>query len=137
MAFEVTRRIRFADVDPAGIVFYPRYFEMINGTVEDWFDAGLGYGFDPMIRGDGIGVPLAHIEVDFIAPSQLDDTLTFALEVREVGRSSIKLTITARCEGQTRLVARPVLVWLDIAKHKPARIPDGIKSRMLDFKEAA
>ena len=28
--------VRFAHCDPAGIVFYARYFEMINGVVEDW-----------------------------------------------------------------------------------------------------
>ena len=137
MGFTVERRIRFADVDPAGIVFYPRYFEMINGTVEDWFDDGIGYGFDHMIRRDGIGVPLAHIDVDFTAPSELDDRLEFDLVVDEVGRSSIKLTITASSRGETRLVARPVLVWLDIAKHKPASIPSDIKARMLEFRETA
>jgi 4-hydroxybenzoyl-CoA thioesterase len=26
--------VRFAHCDPAGIVFYARYFEMINGVVE-------------------------------------------------------------------------------------------------------
>jgi 4-hydroxybenzoyl-CoA thioesterase len=137
MAFEVTRRVRFADVDPAGIVFYPRYFEMINATVEDWFDAGLDYGFDQMIRGGGIGIPLAHIEVAFTAPSRLDDTLTFALTVLSVGRSSIKLEITASCDGELRFTAHPTLVHIDIAKHRPTRIPDPLKLRMLDYKEAA
>ncbi|HEY1393321.1 MAG TPA: acyl-CoA thioesterase, partial [Methylibium sp.] len=30
------RQIRFSDCDPAGIVFYPQYFVMFNGLVEDW-----------------------------------------------------------------------------------------------------
>ena len=29
------RRIRFSDCDPAGIVFYPQYFVMFNGLVEE------------------------------------------------------------------------------------------------------
>ncbi|CPO21707.1 4-hydroxybenzoyl CoA thioesterase [Bordetella pertussis] len=28
--------VRFRHCDPAGIVFYPRYFEMINDFVEEW-----------------------------------------------------------------------------------------------------
>ena len=41
MSFTTTRKVRFEHCDPAGIVFYPRYFEMINGTVEDWFEEDL------------------------------------------------------------------------------------------------
>jgi 4-hydroxybenzoyl-CoA thioesterase len=137
MYFEVTRRVRFADVDPAGIVFYPRYFEMINAVVEDWFEAGLDYGLDQMIRCDGIGIPLAHIDVNFEAPSRLDDTLVLGLSVSSVGRSAIKLKITARSGDEVRFIAHPTLVHIDIAKHRPTRIPDTLKTRMLDFKEAA
>ena len=32
--FERNKRVRFAHCDPAGIVFYPRYFEMLNELVE-------------------------------------------------------------------------------------------------------
>ena len=136
MSFEAPRRIRFADVDPAGIVFYPRYFEMINSVIEDWFDDGLGYGFDQMIRKDGFGVPLAHIDVDFTAPSQLDDALVFVLDVLSVGRSSIKLEMKAFCGEELRLTARPVLVFINSKKHAPARLPDELKSRMLEFRKA-
>ena len=37
---------RGAHTDPAGIVFYPRYFEMINAQVEDWFTGPLGCDFE-------------------------------------------------------------------------------------------
>lgn len=135
MSFDVHRQVRFADVDPAGIVFYPRYFEMINAVIEDWFDQGLGYGFDQMICKDGFGVPLVHMEADFKASSRLDDHLTFHLDVREVGRSSIKLTITARCGEEVRFIAKPVLVYINSQKHAPARLPDALKARMLEYSE--
>lgn len=137
MNFEKRHRIRFADCDPAGIVFYPRYFEMINGTIEDWFDEGLGYGFQQMIVEDGFGVPTVHIDVDFKAASRLDDWLVFSLSVRDVGRASIKLTIEARSEGETRLVANTVLVFINSSRHAPARLPETLKSRMLEFREIA
>ncbi len=137
MSFTVQRQVRFADVDPAGIVFYPRYFEMINAVIEDWFDRELGYGFDQMICKDGFGVPLVRMEADFKASSRLDDHLEFSLDVRDVGRSSIKLTITARCGDELRFIAHPVLVYINSEKHAPARLPDALKARMLAGKEAA
>lgn len=36
--FSRARLIRFSDSDPAGVVFYPQYFVMFNGLVEDWFN---------------------------------------------------------------------------------------------------
>jgi 4-hydroxybenzoyl-CoA thioesterase len=33
--FETTRVLRFGDCDPAGIAYYPRYFDLLNGVVED------------------------------------------------------------------------------------------------------
>jgi len=135
MVFRVDRRIRFADVDPAGIVFYPRYFEMINACIEDWFETGLGYGFDAMIVKGHYAVPLAHIEVDFKAPSRLDEELTFKLVVNEVGHSSFKLTITASHEDKLRMTARAVLVYIDAEKHAPERIPEILRAKMLTFQE--
>ncbi|OLF81366.1 thioesterase [Maricaulis sp. W15] len=137
MSFDITRRIRFADVDPAGIVFYPRYFEMINAVIEDWFEQGVGYGFDAMILKGPHGVPLAHMEAEFKAPSRLDDTLVFSLVVRDLGRSSIWLTLTARCGDEVRMVARPTLVFIDQTAHKPVSIPAALRTRMLDYREAA
>lgn len=137
MSFDITRRIRFADVDPAGIVFYPRYFEMINAVIEDWFEQGVGYGFDAMILKGPHGVPLAHMEAEFKAPSRLDDTLVFSLVVRDLGRASIRLTLTARCGEEVRMVARPTLVFIDQTAHKPVSIPEALRARMLDYREAA
>ena len=48
-AFRRERLIRFSDCDPAGIVFYPQYFVMFNGLVEDWVNDGLGIGYRQLI----------------------------------------------------------------------------------------
>lgn len=135
MVFRVDRRVRFADVDAAGIVFYPRYFEMINACVEDWFETGLEHGFDSMIVKGNHAIPLAHIEVDFKAPSRLDDELAFKLVVTEVGRSSFKLKIEAWHEDVVRMRADLVLVYIDMDKHAPVRIPEIMRARMLTFLE--
>ena len=45
MTFEREQLIRFSHCDPAGIVFFPQYFVLFNGHVEDWFDDGLALGY--------------------------------------------------------------------------------------------
>ncbi|MDM7982936.1 MAG: thioesterase family protein [Maricaulis sp.] len=127
MSFTHRHKVGFADVDPAGIVFYPRYFEMINATIEDWFRS-IGYGFDQMIMQDGFGVPTATIQVDFKAPSRLDDLVELELQLVRLGRSSIGLQINIQCEGELRAVVQQSLVFIRMEGNKPVRIPDSLRA---------
>jgi len=129
MSFTHRHKVGFADVDPAGIVFYPRYFEMINATIEDWFRS-IGYGFDQMILQDGFGVPTATIQVDFKAPSRLDDLVELELQLVRLGRSSICLQVNIQCEGELRAVVQQTLVFIRMEGNKPVRIPDSLRARI-------
>ena len=44
-AFTRTVPIRFSHCDPAGIVYFPHYFDMFNGLVEDWYTEQLGVNY--------------------------------------------------------------------------------------------
>ena len=77
------------------IVFYPQYFVQFHGVLEDWFKHGLGVDYARFIRTEKLGIPTVHIQADFVAPSKHGETLRFALEIREIGRSSIKLGLMA------------------------------------------
>ncbi len=61
-------RIEFNHCDPAGIVFFPRYFEMLNSQVENFFRDVLDYPFEKMMFGDGHAVPTVHFEIAFAIP---------------------------------------------------------------------
>ncbi|MEG1266654.1 MAG: acyl-CoA thioesterase, partial [Myroides sp.] len=47
-------QIRFRHTDFAGIVFYPRFLEMLNDLVEDWFDEALDRPFSKIHETNGI-----------------------------------------------------------------------------------
>ena len=36
-AFTRSVPVRFSHCDPAGIVYFPHYFDMFNGLIEDWY----------------------------------------------------------------------------------------------------
>src|SRR6476469_7646817 len=59
--------VRFADCDPAQMVFYPRYLVMFNDLVEDWFREGLKLPFSYYHFEQQHGLPTVHLEVDFVA----------------------------------------------------------------------
>ena len=132
-AFSVEIPVRFQHCDPAGIVFYPRYFEMINQVVEDWFAEALGLDFQTLHKGHGCGVPTVCIESDFKRPSRLGEVLTFALTVAALGKSSFTLGLAASCGCEERLRAKAVLTYVTLENLAPVPIPDELRSAMERF----
>ena len=93
LVFSIKRSMRFSDCDPAGMVFYPHYFVMLNGLVEDWFTEGLGVNYAHLLGVRGIGLPTVALQSEFRAPSRMGDTLEMRLQVQRVGARSITLRI--------------------------------------------
>jgi 4-hydroxybenzoyl-CoA thioesterase len=134
LVFRTPIRIRFAHCDPAGIVFYPRYFELINGVVEDWCAQGLGMSFHEMHMVQGIGLPTVHIETDFVKTSMMGDELIAELRVVKLGRAST--TVEIRMLGQEqdlRLTARLVLVMAQVQERKAIALPTALREQIQKY----
>jgi 4-hydroxybenzoyl-CoA thioesterase len=85
--FTKTEKIRFQHVDYAGIVFYPRFLEMLNCLVEDWFEEALDRPFSKMHETNGI--PTVDLKVQFKKAARLGEVLTKHLWVKNLGGASI------------------------------------------------
>ena len=113
MSYQRDIQVEFNHCDPAGIVFYPRYFEMTNSVVENFFKDALDYPFKRITMDEKYGVPTVRIETDFRAPSFLADILNFELKVKGLGGASVKLELVATCRGEVRMSAIITLVWIN------------------------
>jgi 4-hydroxybenzoyl-CoA thioesterase len=134
LVFSTPISIRFAHCDPAGIVFYPRYFELINGVVEDWCAQGLGMSFHEMHMVQGIGLPTVRIETDFVKTSVLGDELIAELRVTKLGRASATIEILMLGQEQDlRLKARLVLVMAQVQERKAIALPAQLREQMQKY----
>lgn len=126
--------MRFADCDPAGIVFYPRFLVMFNNLVEDWCRDGLEYSFNEIVIQRKWGLPTVHLEVDFYLPSRLGEVLGASLYVRDIGNSSIQADILlSGPDEEVRVRGRVVLVLMDLRSGKSFPIPDDLRARIAKF----
>lgn len=130
MSFNFPQKVLFKHCDPAGIVFYPRYFEMINDCVEAFFDAALNMPFETLHQ--NAGVPTAQISTVFTAPSRHGDHLSIDLVVTKIGRTSLSLSLLATCEGQSRFHALSTLVYIDV-NGRPQRWPEALRDAVTPF----
>ena len=125
--------ISFKHCDPAGIVFYPRYAEMVNDVVEHWFKHGLGCDFATLHGPRAIAVPVVKLQMDFRSPGLLGETLVGDLEVERLGTSSLGLCIAFRGsdaagERALKLVADLTLVFVDMGGKRPMAIPPDLRA---------
>lgn len=129
-AFQRTIPVRFAHCDPAAIVFYPRYFEMIAALVEDWFEEGLQASAPRLMYHRGIVTPTVHFTVDFLNAAHFGDQLTFTLWVKRIGHTSCELLIEASHRGKIAMRVKQVLVFALERTRRPTPIAPDIVKRM-------
>jgi 4-hydroxybenzoyl-CoA thioesterase len=134
MVYNRDIRIEFNHCDPAGIVFYPRYFEMTNSVAENFFREVGDYSYDAMMR-DGAGVPTARLEATYHLPSRLGEVLDWRLTITKLGASSMGLHLEAHCGGTHRVTADLTLVFVNM-QGRPQPWPDAIRARIAAFQEA-
>ncbi|MBS1718179.1 MAG: acyl-CoA thioesterase [Armatimonadetes bacterium] len=134
MTFTRDIKIRFQHCDPAGIVFYPRYFEMFNQVVEDWFSDELHMPFQTMHLQNKLGVPIVRAECDFLSASRIGETVTFSLQVQYIGAKSFRLSMTASMGSEVRLKALLTLACVTLGEPlRSVAMPDNLRAAMSPY----
>lgn len=128
-----TEKIRFQHIDYAGIVFYPRYLEMLNGIVEDFFEEILEQPFNKMHETGGI--PTVDLKIQFKNPARLGEVLIKYFWIKTIGKSSILCGFKfENQDNKTVLEGEVTLVKISISEDrnsiKAQDFSDEIKSKM-------
>ena len=82
-------RVQWGDCDPAGIVFYPRYFEWFDASTILLFEKATGLTKIKMLeKYGGAGLALLEARAVFKVASQYGDDITIETRVTEFRRST-------------------------------------------------
>jgi 4-hydroxybenzoyl-CoA thioesterase len=106
-------RVEWGDCDPAGIVFYPRYFEWVDASTHHLFEKATGLKKIRMLeKYDGAGLALLEARAVFKAASQYGDNLTIESRVTEFRRTVflVEHRVT-RADGALGLEAFETRLW--------------------------
>ncbi len=132
--FTRSETVRFKHVDYAGIVFYPRFLEMLNDLVEDWFEE-LGRPFSKIHETNGI--PTVDLKVQFKQPARIGDVLEKKLWVENLGGSSVSCGFRFDRNGKPCLEGEVTLVNVALDKDsgtiKAAPFTDDFRSRVAGY----
>ena len=91
-------RVSFEDLDPMNIVWHGNYMRYLEQARCDLFNK-LNYNYDNM-RKDEVAYPVAKMQVKYIKPARLNDTLVVKTELDSIEPSmDIKYTILNKKNG--------------------------------------
>jgi 4-hydroxybenzoyl-CoA thioesterase len=115
-------QIEWGDCDPAGIVFYPRYFAWFDACTAGHFaNAGLPK-FQMLKTYDIVGFPMVDTRAKFILPSKFGDVVTVETRISEFRRSSFDVEHRLFKEGALAIEAYETRVWVGRHPDDPERI---------------
>ncbi len=123
-------KVRFNEVDAAGIVYYPRFFDYFHMAFEDFFGAATGVAYPEWIMGRRIGWPAVHIEADYRSPLRYGDRVTIELGFRSIGRSSFVCVYRAVDETRVFAEAAITVVTTDLDAMRSMPIPDDVRQAL-------
>lgn len=147
--FTFATPVRFADVDHAGIVYYPRYFHYFHVCFEELWRQRMGASaYQALLDDDRVGFPAVRAECDYRGPLRFGDTAEIELFISRLGQKSIDFRYAvwrADAPGakdpqrqQRSLCAegRVVTAVVDLARFVAIPLPERIHLMLSDLCEA-
>ena len=125
--------VRFGDLDPAGIVYYPRYLHFCHVGMEEYFAHAVGLAYPKFLAEHRLGLPSVRTEVEHRRPIRYGDRIELEVEVVRVGASSVEWRDRFWHPGEAlpSTEARIVTVCVDMADFTKRPVPEWLRQKLL------
>ncbi len=140
MPFTYATPVRFADVDHAGIVYYPRFFHYFHLAFEELFRVRMGpRAYVDLLDRQRVGFPAVHAEADYKAPLRFGDTAEIELTVERIGGSSItfRYQVFRASDDQVSralcAVGKIVCAVVDLTAFQKVPVPAAVAALLADL----
>ncbi len=115
-------RVRFEEVDAAGIAYFARFFGWCHDAMAAMLDLLEPGGYRGLLE-RRLGLPTVHVEADFASPLRFGDEVRILVAVERIGESSVALRFRLERTDERIHVATVrhvvVLTDLDTLHHVP------------------
>lgn len=141
-AFRYQLPVRFADVDHAGIVYYPLFYHYCHQAFEELFRERMGArSYLDLLDRRRIGFPAVHSECDYRGPLRFTDLVEVEIVLDRLGTRSIALAYRIYRVDETErvlvAVAKVVSAVTDLEAFRAVELPDDLRALFLELSESA
>lgn len=124
MAFRARIRVRFGDIDYAGIVYYPRFMHYFHVALEEFFEVELGIDYPTILNRHRLGFPTVHLETDFRKSLRYGDRIDVEIRVLRIGRTSITWGYKGYNGNDLAVEGQNVTVSMNMDSFEKTETPD-------------
>ena len=123
VSHETQLRVRYAETDQMGYVYYGRYAEYFEVSRAELI-RHLGYTYAEM-EADGVMMPVTGMQVRYLRPARYDQLLTLRAIVRAMPEKRITIeTLVLNESGKLCVEGKVTLAFVDTESGKTIPAPD-------------
>jgi acyl-CoA thioester hydrolase len=126
-------RVRYADTDAMGVVYYANYFAFFEvGRVEYLRASGADYR---TIEEGGAVAAVTRADCRYRAPARFDDLLAISTRVAALGRATLRFEYEIRRQADQALLAEGYTehACLDRQTLRPTRVPTSVRQAIEQY----
>jgi YbgC/YbaW family acyl-CoA thioester hydrolase len=133
-AFECRDRIRWADSDPMGIIFYGAYIRLI-GVAESEMERACGLPVHTLRLERGVWIPRKALHLEFHSAAELEEEVLIRSWFRRIGTTAITMRFEFyRASDQVhRASGSLTVVNVDRESMTPRPIPQDVRTLLAKF----
>ena len=133
-AFRARLKVRFGDIDHAGIVYYPRFLHYFHVALEEFFSEVVGVEYHTVINEQRLGLPSVHLAIDFRRPLRFGDAIEVEVRGLELGTTSVTWSYAVwKADGTLAAEATIVTVALDMDAFTKRPLPDWLREKLAAY----
>ncbi len=128
--FRCLIRVRYGDCDAQGVVFNPRYGDLVDVAATEY--QRLTAGLPGSTMQSDIEFQAVKLCIEWQASAVFDDVLSVEVETAHVGNTSYALAFTfyEYYSSKKLATAETVYVCVDAEKFEKMRIPDSLREKL-------
>ena len=133
--FTTERIVRFGECDPAGVVYYPVFFNWFHELMEEWFERALDISYAACIQKQGF--PAKETKAEFFRPCAVGELLELKMSLAYLSSRSFRMDIEVWGKGKKKAAGYVVCVCIGVLedgfRFAPTEIPLPLREKMEKF----
>ncbi len=127
-------RVRFAETDQQGVVFYGEYVTYQDEAMTAFLRA-IGYDYTTLSEREW-DVHVAHVDLDYRAPARFEDEIVNTIRVESIGHTSITFAYRARRKDDDTVLVEGSVTHVAVDETgTPTRVPDDFRDAVVAFQD--
>lgn len=125
-------RVRWAECDLQGIVFFGRYYEYFDLGMTEYL-RNLGFTYPTAFTDSDGDLFIKHSHCDYAGSASFDDELDVHTRIAKLGRSSIVFDFRVTRAGEVLATGEVVYVFADPEARTTLALPEDFREAVREF----